>query len=524
MLNNGAFDGKYFYVVSNEPPSRDDQHAARARSERRQGRLDAEDFDKITWGAPSLANGVLFVPIDTELYVFNAKTGDQLTMFETGGTIAAGAAAIADGNVVVGSGLQYPFGTVVNNNQIHCYGQGQVVGRRSAGAREWIIPRSIGRCAVAGWGRDGGCVRDGGRDSDRHGYGLRTPNPDPDRFRFRFRIRFRLRLRSDPNPIDSVAVTAPRPSAKSPRRASIAATLGLPMHEGMSSQVVDPVSHARSARAFVVVMGVVALFGDMTYEGARGLLGPYLALLGASAAAVGFAAGLGEFLGYALRLLTGWLGDRTRAYWPLVIAGYALNLVAVPGLALVGSWQAAVALLLLERIGKAVRSPARSTLVSYAANEAGVGKSFGLEEALDQIGAVSGPLLTAFVIWVVREQPVTARYRDRVSSCCCCRSCSTWAWCCSRGASTRDPKSFEPTQRSDHPHMGGLFRWYVAAAMLMALGFADWALVAFHATRTGSLERRHVAAALRRRDGHRCARRARVRHACSIASGCRCWR
>src|SRR6185295_7469329 len=92
----------------------------------------------------------------------------------------------------------------------------------------------------------------------------------------------------------------------------------------------------RSAAAFIVLMGVVAMFGDMTYEGGRGLVGPYLALLGASATAVGFAAGFGEFLGYGLRLLTGWLGDRTRAYWPLIIGGYALNLVAVPGLALVG--------------------------------------------------------------------------------------------------------------------------------------------------------------------------------------------
>lgn len=166
-----------------------------------------------------------------------------------------------------------------------------------------------------------------------------------------------------------------------------------------------------AARRFVVLMGVVALFGDMTYEGARGLVGPYLALLGASATAVGFAAGLGEFLGYGLRLFTGWFSDRTRAYWPLVIAGYSVNLVAVPGLALVGSWEAAVALLLLERIGKAVRSPARSTLVSYAASEAGVGKSFGLEEALDQIGAVSGPLLTALAIWVVRGEAVTMQYR-----------------------------------------------------------------------------------------------------------------
>ncbi|HEY6877377.1 MAG TPA: hypothetical protein VI299_05130, partial [Polyangiales bacterium] len=68
-----------------------------------------------------------------------------------------------------------------------------------------------------------------------------------------------------------------------------------------------------AARKFIVLMGVVALFGDMTYEGARGLVGPYLALLGASATAVGFAAGLGEFLGYGLRLATGWLSDRTRA-------------------------------------------------------------------------------------------------------------------------------------------------------------------------------------------------------------------
>src|SRR6185436_13216019 len=112
----------------------------------------------------------------------------------------------------------------------------------------------------------------------------------------------------------------------------------------------------RSAAQFIVLMGIVAMFGDMTYEGGRGLVGPYLALLGASATSVGFAAGLGEFLGYGLRLVSGWLGDRTRAYWPLVIAGYSLNLVAVPGLALVGSWQGAIALLLLERIGKAVRS------------------------------------------------------------------------------------------------------------------------------------------------------------------------
>jgi MFS family permease len=243
---------------------------------------------------------------------------------------------------------------------------------------------------------------------------------------------------------------------------------------------------AKSAKSFIVVMGVVAMFGDMTYEGARGLVGPYLALLGASAAMVGFAAGLGEFLGYALRLVTGWLGDRTRAYWPLVIFGYGVNFVAVPGLALVGSWQAAVVLLLLERIGKAIRSPARSTLVSYAASEVGAGKSFGIDEALDQIGAVSGPLITAVAIWVVRDEPATYRYRVAfaVLMLPVLLNLGFVLWARKRYPK---PESFE-TKEGDHPPMGGLFRWYLAAVMLLALGFSDWALVAFHATKQGMVD------------------------------------
>jgi MFS family permease len=235
----------------------------------------------------------------------------------------------------------------------------------------------------------------------------------------------------------------------------------------------------RSATAFIVLMGVVAMFGDMTYEGGRGLVGPYLALLGASATAVGFAAGFGEFLGYGLRLLTGWLGDRTRAYWPLIIGGYALNLVAVPGLALVGSWQGAVALLLLERIAKAVRSPARSTLVSFAAREVGVGKGFGIDEALDQLGAVSGPLLTALAIWVLRAEPVSAQYRWAFAVLLLPvignLGCVLWArhWFPS-------PESFETRRAAEQVDLGGLFRWYMLAVMLLGLGFADWALIAYH--------------------------------------------
>jgi len=151
--------------------------------------------------------------------------------------------------------------------------------------------------------------------------------------------------------------------------------------------------------AFVVLMGTVSLLADTCYEGARSAIGPFLDHLGASATAVGVVAGTGELVGYALRYVTGRIADRTRAYWTLTLIGYGTNLIAVPALALVGNWQAAAALVVLERLGKAVRNPARSTLLSFAAAEVGHGKTFALHEAMDQIGGVLGPLIVAGVLW-----------------------------------------------------------------------------------------------------------------------------
>lgn len=152
----------------------------------------------------------------------------------------------------------------------------------------------------------------------------------------------------------------------------------------------------RRAFHFIILLGIVSLFGDITYEGARSIVGPYLAVLGASAVVVGFVAGLGEFIGYALRLVFGYLADRTRAYWPLTIIGYALILF-VPLLAVTGYWQVAIIFIVLERMGKAVRSPARDAMLSHATKQVGRGWGFGIHEALDQIGAVAGPLIFTFV-------------------------------------------------------------------------------------------------------------------------------
>jgi hypothetical protein len=150
---------------------------------------------------------------------------------------------------------------------------------------------------------------------------------------------------------------------------------------------------------FVVLMGVVSLFADMCYEGMRSGMGQFLGLLGASGALVGFIGGLGEAIGYGLRYVSGRIADRTHAYWGLTIAGYALTGLAVPALALApGAWTVAL-LVAFERLGKSVRNPAKSTLLSFAGEEIGSGWTFGLHQALDQTGAVLGPLVVTAVVW-----------------------------------------------------------------------------------------------------------------------------
>jgi predicted MFS family arabinose efflux permease len=151
--------------------------------------------------------------------------------------------------------------------------------------------------------------------------------------------------------------------------------------------------HGRGAAFhFIVLLGIVSMFGDVTYEGARSITGPYMAVLGAGAGVVGLVSGFGEFVGYALRLASGYIADRTRAYWVLTFLGYGLVL-SIPLLAFAGTWQVAAVLIVLERMGKAVRTPARDTILSHATKRVGRGLGFGLHEALDQVGAVVGPLI-----------------------------------------------------------------------------------------------------------------------------------
>jgi MFS family permease len=233
----------------------------------------------------------------------------------------------------------------------------------------------------------------------------------------------------------------------------------------------------KRALRFVLLVGVVSLFADFTYEGARGIAGPFLAALGASGAVVGFASGLGEFLGYALRIVSGRLADRTRKFWPITIAGYIVQMCAVPALALAGNWRVAAGLLVLERVGKATRNPPRTVMLSHAGKElGGYGWVFGLHEGLDQLGAMLGPLTMAAVL--------AARHDFRLAfAALAIPAAMTLLLLAVTRLSYPRPEELASRHEEQHPEPEKLPRhfWiYLAGAGLVAAGFADYPLIAYH--------------------------------------------
>jgi MFS family permease len=153
-----------------------------------------------------------------------------------------------------------------------------------------------------------------------------------------------------------------------------------------------------SAWRFVLAFGTVSMLADFVYEGARSITGPLLAHLGASAVVVGVVTGAGEAAALGLRLVSGPLADRTRRFWAWTISGYMLTIVTVPVLGLTATLWVASALVIAERVGKAVRSPAKDTLLSHATSTTGRGRGFAVHEAMDQIGALLGPLTVAGIL------------------------------------------------------------------------------------------------------------------------------
>ena len=230
-----------------------------------------------------------------------------------------------------------------------------------------------------------------------------------------------------------------------------------------------------TATKFVVLIGLISLFSDMTYEAARSINGSFLQILGTNGATVGIVAGLGELFGYGLRFISGYLADKTKKYWTILIAGYLLNLFSVPLLALAGFWQLAVILMITERIGKAIRTPARDALLSFGTQKMGRGWGYGLHEAMDQIGATVGPLLVSAVLFYQKQNYHMAFGILVVPAII---AVSILLYCRNLYPS---PESLEIKTTSITAQGFNKRYWiYVVAASFIAAGYVDFPLIAYH--------------------------------------------
>ncbi|HWF10762.1 MAG TPA: MFS transporter [Bryobacteraceae bacterium] len=219
------------------------------------------------------------------------------------------------------------------------------------------------------------------------------------------------------------------------------------------------------------MIGVANLFADLTYEGGRSVTGPFMAQLGASAAIVSIVSGFGEFAGYSLRAVSGFIADKTGRYWTMTLVGYAINLLAVPALALAGNWPVAAALIIAERTGRAIRRPIVQGMISHAGEQTGRGRAFGINEALDAAGATIGPVVVALVL--ARRGDYRTGFAVLLLSALLCL-----ATLIATQRTYPNPEKFETQTRAQGRSLPRAYWLYLAAGAMIDFGFVDFSLIA----------------------------------------------
>ncbi|HPD18219.1 MAG: MFS transporter [Candidatus Goldbacteria bacterium] len=236
----------------------------------------------------------------------------------------------------------------------------------------------------------------------------------------------------------------------------------------------------KKAFQLIFLFGFVSLFGDIVYEGARAVNGPYLKSLAVNASVVGLIVGIGEFAGYALRLITGYFADKTRAYWVFTFIGYGL-IISIPMLSLTGVWQIAAVLMVTERLGKGIRAPAKDTIVSSAAKRIGTGKGFAIQEVMDQFGALIGPLIfTAYFALTGGGVKNAQDYRNAYAL--------FWIpyllvmiFVVIAFLNVSNPSKLEPLKKENEPDkITPLFWIYNIFSFVTALGLLNFAIIGYH--------------------------------------------
>ena len=230
----------------------------------------------------------------------------------------------------------------------------------------------------------------------------------------------------------------------------------------------------------IIIFGIISLLGDMVYEAARSANSQYFNLLNVNAAQVGLVFGIGEFLGYMLRLFSGIISDKSGKYWLFIFIGYGM-LIVIPLMGLTKNWNILIVLILMERIGKSLRSPAKDTIVSgVAENQVGIGFAFGLQEALDQIGAFLGPLIFTLVFYLAGKDGISVYqlgYKVLVIPFILLMFFVTFAY---RKIEREHLVPSLDAKEFQNEKLGPTFWAYTAFTFFCTLGFVNFSTVGFH--------------------------------------------
>lgn len=251
----------------------------------------------------------------------------------------------------------------------------------------------------------------------------------------------------------------------------------------------DRTPDSRVAMRFVLLIGVLSFFADFTHEGSRSILGPFLASMQTSAFVVGMVTGFGELAGYGLRYFSGYFADATGRFWPTAIIGYVVQMSAVPALSFTHSWRRAALFIILERVGRAIRNPPRDVMLSHAAKHiGGYGWTFGIHEACDQFGAMFGPLLMAAVL------SYHGNYQFAFTVLLVPAVLNLIFVLVARLLYPR-PQDLDENSRpgTGQARFSSRFWVYLSGACLVAMGFTDYPLLAYHFTHTGTTSTQWIA-------------------------------